>query len=118
MSTDPQPECELLEMAAKAFGYVLQWKPSALSHDRLVPKVYDGDGWMTIWNPLEDDSDALQLAVKLHMTVRCYQGTTCAQIGVPGQTNAYEQVADLVDPLAGTRLAIVRAAAVVGRAMP
>ena len=99
-------ERELLELAAKAAGYpehsgwLLYPEGSAPNAPR--------------WNPLTDDGDALRLATKLHMTVRCYMGSTCAQIGVPGQKNAYEEVTDHGDPSAATRRAIVRAAAALG----
>jgi hypothetical protein len=69
------------------------------------------------WNPLTDDGDALRLAVKLHMTVRCYMGSPCVQIGVPGRPNAYVDETDQGDPAAATRRAIVRAAAEIGKAM-
>ena len=43
---------ELLEMAAKAAGYDINW---------------DGIGWQ--WNPLTDDGDALRLTVKLGIDI-------------------------------------------------
>lgn len=95
---------ELLELAAKAAGYSLCVRnDGAVSVDMLSE-----------WNPLTDDGDALRLAVKLHMTVRCYMGNTCAQIGVPGKPNAYVDEIDRDAPLAATRRAIVRAAAEIG----
>ena len=108
-------EREMLELAAKAAGYAVsfdsansiagRWKPSAK-----IDRIF--------WNPMADDGDALRLAVKLHMTVRCYMGNTCVQIGVPGQRNAYEDETSLDDPYAATRRTIVRAAAEIGKALP
>ena len=104
---------ELLELAAKAAGYVIEldmnWGTGGMPFFRMSGNK---------WNPLADDGDALRLAVKLHMTVRCYMGNTCAQIGVPGQPNAYVDETNHADPLAATRRAIVRAAAEIGKATP
>ncbi len=104
---------ELLELAAKAAGYkVIAGRVCGLEGQLNHP----GDGGLLCdnglyWNPLTDDGDALRLAVKLHMTVRCYMGTTTAQIGTPGLKNAYEEDTNHADPAAATRRAIVRAAA-------
>ena len=104
---------ELLELAAKAAGYTIEEN----GNDS------EGHPWFWChqlndnWNPLLDDGGALRLAVKLNMTVRCYMGTTCVQIGVPGQPNAYEEVTNHADPYTATRRAIVLAAAEIGRNM-
>ena len=96
---------ELLKLAAKAAGInIAQGSRIAI----------DGK----LWSPLTDDGDALRLAVKLHMTVRCYMGNTCAQSTVPGGPNAYIDEMNMADPCAATRRAIVRAAAEIGKAMP
>lgn len=95
---------ELLERAAKAAGHKATWMPMEGGF------IVNGNQWA----PLEDDGDALRLAVKLHMTLRCYMGTTVAQIGVPGLKSVYEEVTDKADPYAATRRAIVRAAAELG----
>jgi hypothetical protein len=85
-------DCELLEQAAKAAGKEpLCW--SRQNH---------GD---RAWNPLGDDGDAFRLAMKLKMRVSVGQvdwaGTAWA--------GAFED-----DTMAGTRRAIVRAAAAIG----
>ena len=98
---------ELLTLAAKAAGIKDTNSISAACRGERI--------W---WNPLSDDGDALRLAVKLHMTVRCYMGNTCAQIGVPGQQNAYADEVDHANPCAATRRAIVRAAAAIGEQTP
>ena len=54
------------------------------------------------WNPITDDGDALRLAVKLKLWTHS------------GMGNYHDQD----DPYAATRLAIVRAAAAIGEAMP
>ena len=92
---------ELLELAAKAAGFTNWW-----------------DGWSDegretsdYWNPLTDDGDALRLAVKLRLVFdaqgdKTFCGTT--------QYDAIEHHKG--DPYAATRLAIVRAAAEIGKA--
>lgn len=96
---------ELLEMAAKASGEC-----------QLIPYKIEWLESEGAWNPLKNDGDALRLAVKLHMTVRCYMGHTCAQIGVPGAKNAYVDEVNHENHSAATRRAIVRAAAHIGAA--
>jgi len=109
---------ELLEAAAEAAG--VKYDPDAskphpksgafwglwLTFDR-EPNEYD----RRYWNPLTDDGDALRLAVKLNLTCRFYFGHSCAQATAPGMPSAYEDVQNAADPMAGARLAIVRAAA-------
>jgi len=104
MSTDR----ELLELAAKAAGVKGAYEPVGIR----TP------AWPWLWNPLANDGDALLLAVTLNMTLRCYMGNTCAQIGVPGLPNAYCDETNHSDPAAATRRAIVRAAAEIGKATP
>lgn len=111
---------ELLEKAAKA---AWMWKEGFSLDDDDFPhfstvhgfQLAWGKGW---WNPLTNDGDALRLAVKLNMTLRCYMGNTCAQIGVPGKPNAYVDESDHADHLKATRRAIVRAAAAIGKQAP
>jgi hypothetical protein len=101
---------ELLEAAAKAAGMV----PA----DEIDSHIPSGGMWVVgrggrdaIFDPLRDDGDAFRLAVKLNLTCRFYFGNTCAQATAPGMPRAYEDVHNPADPLAGARLAIVRAAA-------
>lgn len=107
-----QADRELLEKAAKAAGlkgYIEEWVdgpyfvvPSDPEVPRSEPRVYH---WLT------DDGDALRLAVKLDLTLRCYSGNTCAQTTTPGGPSVYVDETDHHDPYAATRRAIVRAAA-------
>lgn len=96
---------ELLKLAAKAAGY----------------KVYDGGKLFWIWkdsnvewvdwSPLEDDGDALRLAIRLEMDV---------SFGLRGaviEQSHGKKIQELDDnePYAANRRAIVRAAAEIGR---
>ena len=97
---------ELLEAAAKAAGIEVHF--------------YENDyGEIeSAWNPLEDDGDALRLAVKLGFSLNI--DTDAKITGVINNANIglYCYYAECNnDPYADTRRAIVRAAAEVGRGM-
>lgn len=64
------------------------------------------------WDPLNDDGDALLLAVKLHMAISIHDNhcTACAQTG------CMRTVQD-IPTAAATRRAIVLAAAAIGKEM-
>lgn len=110
---------QMLELAARAAGYdIEEYKGSFVLVER------DGDSvWRTgeYWAPLEDDGDALRLAVKLD--IEFYQGDDDGPAFYAGYwgkrerrdvTRMYciEPLGD--DPCAAARLAIVRAAAAIG----
>lgn len=96
----------MLELAAKAAGYAI------LGYGELVggsPCLYLKEADFTgMWNPLEDDGDALRLAVKLRIHLTVGNGWSAAS----GPAGGFLEQAD--DHLAATRLAIVRAAAAIG----
>lgn len=93
---------ELLELAAKACG--LEEAKMRIEFNQ--------------WNPIEDDGDALRLAVKLSLMLDEITQGFMAGHWVATHTNiesCYEP--SLPDPLAATRRAITRAAAEIGRSM-
>ncbi len=102
---------ELLELAAKAFGY--------------RKKTDWWDGWSDegretgdYWNPLTDDGDALRLAVKLNLSIStgpCI--VKCNSISGALRGNFIEEDSIYQDRYAATRRAIVRAAAEIGEGM-
>lgn len=93
-------DLELLELAAKAAGIDLQW---------MGEPVELKDGFLTAWNPLKDDGDALRLAVSLELfDLDKLLVDLDASTGRTSTTDNY----------AATRLAIVLAAAEIGKAMP
>ena len=127
---------ELLELAAKAAGWTW-WRskhgywnltaPDGTQHTachgwakfdphtgEAEPEPTPGDALLQVgFCPLTDDGDALRLAVKLWLTTETCM--TYAQATTPGG-ECYRVFAEEVDdPLAATRLAIVRAAAEIGR---
>jgi hypothetical protein len=88
---------ELLKLAAKAAGVpASQW-----DYDRLRSLGHMVTRSM-LWNPLTDDGDALRLAVSLKLWTHSGMG----------------YYLDQPRPYAAVRLAIVRAAAEIGKAMP
>lgn len=93
---------ELLVLAAKAAGYsgMGSWceKGGCLT---------DYEGWY--FDPLNDDGDALQLAVKLRMDILC--GNEFVSVKCPGSKWLKPVESCGSDPYAATRRAIVRAAA-------
>ena len=124
---------ELLELAGKAIGIKKDDSPyngggiGNTGFDMLGNMVTDWHNGKR-WNPLEDDGDALRLAVKLGLHVMQYPiydepkhsaiakksarllDDTCVDtcVGI----EVYDS-----DPYAATRRAIVRAAAEIGRQM-
>jgi len=91
---------ELLELAAKAAGM----DGLGLFWNERLKCLWDAEGFT--FDPLEDDGDALRLAVKLVLGIRFY-------IDGVGVGESYEM--NNADPQAATRRAIVRAAAEIGR---
>lgn len=100
---------ELLEAAAKALGG--EYRDHALGGAYLAfPPNWNGP----MWRPLEDDGDALRLAVALRMEVTITpKGHTWADIS-SGAALAKEPHGS--DPAAATRRAIVSAAAKMAKA--
>lgn len=93
-----QTDRELLELAAKAAGLELGFINEQ-------PRILVDVGY-TPWNPLQDDGDALRLAVMLGMIVVIQDsGFVCAEIPGFDPAGEYEWSA------AATRRAITRAAA-------
>ena len=103
-------ERELLELAAKAAGFNLVWDFDEYMEG---PCTVDEDGFPNFWNPIDDDGDALRLAVKLELHITNANGHAWASTEFHDATEPYGS-----DRSAATRRAIVRAAAEIGKAMP
>lgn len=107
---------ELLELAAKAAGYEVEVDHKGVVH------IHEGtrpQSWRP-WNPLNDDGDALRLAVKLGIEPRFIDnshsnGVEPSRVTLHNISGIVEKVGD--DSYAATRRAIVRAAAEIGRNM-
>lgn len=111
---------ELLEMAAKAAGIknhpILSGR---FSRPGKIERIYDMGSEIKVpfvWDPLDDDGDALRLAVKLGIApIQHLEERLCAAhwTDIMCRLESYKD-----DPYAATRRAIVRAAAEIGKAMP
>jgi hypothetical protein len=108
---------ELLEAAARAFWAEeiddvcsIRWLAvdQAIGYTHADNQDHNGLDREFVWNPLEDDGDALRLAVKMRLEL------TWWKIGVRAESAQQEPVGIEpfgADPYAATRRAIVRAAA-------
>jgi len=110
---------ELLEAAAKAAGVKVL---AGFQAERDAAGYGDVGLWTsctTCWNPLTDDGQALRLAVKLRIKFR-YNEALGQGLAWTGGPTDFEGRADIEkcgrDENACARLAIVRAAAEVGKA--
>lgn len=94
-----EQDLELTRLAAKAAGIELE-----AGTTRII-------GTMQTWRPLDDDGDALRLAVELDIVFRCINGVAF---------DWKDGICDMQEPYSGdlytsTRRAIVRAAAEIGK---
>ncbi|EMM9101938.1 TPA: hypothetical protein PXD14_006371 [Pseudomonas aeruginosa] len=107
----------LLELAARAAGYAVDCGFAD------CPLIYGEDAGMDgprEWNPLTDDGDALRLAVKLGLTVDIDLDESWTEIDYTADyqdKEIREGHGGGTDPYGATRLAIVRAAAEIGKSM-
>ncbi|MDH0739793.1 hypothetical protein [Achromobacter spanius] len=110
---------ELLELAAWAAGIKAGWVDTPYEQCFKVPyQSADGltGGWK-VWNPLEDDGDALRLAVKLRLHIS--QQLSYVSVSQPHGAAATRGVSwsgqynD--EPYTATRRPIVHAAAEIGK---
>lgn len=112
MSTDR----ELLELAAKAAGLNVVWYGAHFGEGFRIKGEQVGYRHGQPWNPLNDDGDALRLAVKLNLQVTpgTYNKDEASAFHA-GAGEAHEHVHYQQDLLAATRRAIVLAAAQIGK---
>lgn len=120
---------ELLELAAKAAGYTINEhvKDGAWVHDNSKPMKGDGEPCLFLWRPREDDGHAFRLAAAIarsqpgahfDITVNIMhdgRGFAAAGFHSHSQLKEFEVGEDLLQP---ARIAILRAAAELGRRMP
>lgn len=106
---------ELLELAAKAAGYKIRgdWEYD----ESWGFKVSTGPGAPTWWNPYHDDGDSRRLEVRLTLSVIHSTGGAAMVMSHDMGVSITETPSD-GDSEAATRLAVLRAAAEIGRRMP
>ena len=100
---------ELLELAAKAAGVDVMGFVEC--HSGIMVERADG-GW---WDPLEDDGDALRIAIQLNMTI-CTHGMGVYAGDVEISLASAPECTDEDRPRI-VRRCIVRAAAQIGKSM-
>ena len=116
---------ELLEMAAKAAGYDVVWNEhwKCFQHRNQSPDKFGNVRHP--WVPLDDDGDALRLAVELRLDIRfldgfkqvsCFRGAFGDAMHLHGLVG-YGGGADREPSAENVRRAIVRVAAAIGEAM-
>lgn len=110
---------EMLEMAAKAAGLEVVFS----GDECFLAELHGNPSFLFIkrWNPRDDDGDALRLAVKLRMEIDHNHPADYApwvSVRAQGERNCSVVEFDMEQERMGaTRLAIVRAAAEIGRSM-
>jgi hypothetical protein len=105
---------ELLELAAKAAGYKVDQRASFKTwRDSRRLALVEPKGGHTLWNAVEEDGDALRLAVALRISLDMLTHIVDATTGT---VMCHEPWGD--DHCAAARRAIVRIAAEIGKAMP
>jgi len=118
MSTDR----ELLELAAKAANIPINFTPEGIPFHAEMQGNPGFRCWVA-WNPLEDDGDALRLAVELKINLTYLaKENECNHAVAANDVKEWAgnggRVAVGPGYAAATRRAIVRAAAEIGRGMP
>jgi len=117
-------EKELLELAAKAADIsICEWIYDEQLEHWLGAGV-NSEGATVYWNPILDDGEAFRLAVSLNMRIDIldFTGYAIAKARRPDSIECSEYfLTDFngkkIDPCAATRVAIVRAAAEIGKMM-
>lgn len=105
---------ELLELAAKAAGIDAEWFPSCQGLLTRGSTVAEGG----LWNPINNDGQALRLAVKLRMMwvfANVGEDENIVMYATRKELSPRPREAFENDHYAATRRAIVRAAAEIGR---
>jgi hypothetical protein len=106
---------EMLELAAKAAGIKLADEVDSYIPGSRAMWVVGPGGRDAVWNPFNDDGDALRLAVKLDISLLGHFPFD-AVVSHEGRRILEKKLSG--DPMPATRRAIVRAAAEIGKAMP
>lgn len=115
---------ELLELAAKAIwpddDEVSFWfddSENAIVFIAADNQDHNGGDVSRVWNPLDDDGDALRLAAKLRLEISPLEGG-CVEVARYDRDGRIAMAIEKSnDACADTRRAIVRAAAEIGAAL-
>ena len=110
---------ELLELAAKAAGIETKIVNSyfCVPAEWALPDKRRRAGDWRIWNPIEDDSDALRLLVKLGLSVYLQKYEVIVRYAATRYIDGVKCIIERADPdpYVAIRRAITRAAAEIGK---
>ena len=127
MESNEMTEREMLEFAAKAYGFGSDsggviWTESEYPRGSSTNgALWNYKGWCDtaeLWNPLTDDGDALRLAIELNMSIEidAFNDDTIVMVNdAVGSPLIIINQKHLENPRAATRYAIVKAAAEIGK---
>ncbi|HFX1391507.1 TPA: hypothetical protein ACRNLD_002349 [Pseudomonas aeruginosa] len=96
---------ELLELAARAAGYQFSYPYHSIS----IPLILAETGRWRQWDPRHDDGDALRLAVLLNLEIHSPKSNPTVMFRTAENDVFYQDTC--------IRLAILRAAAEIGKSM-
>ena len=119
MTRDDITDRELLGLAAKAAGIEVWFSRMSDGKGGVIEPCHRTlDAETVVWNPLDDDGDALRLSVTLGFDVEV-GSMARGFVAVRTNTDNWKEFRERhdTDPYAATRRAIVRAAAEIGRKM-
>lgn len=105
---------ELLENAAKAMGFV---EPHSYREKTNSLLWLSESGFPSTWSPLTDDGEALRMAVRLQLSLDFFDDTICVAYTINEKIKQLYEPVDTDEPYASARMAIVRAAAEIGKDM-
>ena len=100
---------ELLELAAKAAGYNIK-----AHEDGTLYSDYRCSGYWGVFNPLNDDGDALRLAAKMEISINHFDSFVKAQVSFEGCAGRIVTAMIERGRLDAMRRVIVLAAAAIG----
>lgn len=116
---------ELIELAAKASGMAGGWGEVQINAGQELDMTHmwflDDDSNCPIWNPLEDDGDALRLASKLWLCIEfgySLDDSPVVRCGHECNREEWKECPAYPDRNSAIRRAIVRVAAAIGQSMP
>lgn len=109
---------ELLELAAKAAGLQVCTECGAPGCGWII--IGTGVGDLKVWNPLEDDNDAMRLAVNLNLQPLFNDDLETVTVDYQSAPRQFTVLCEQYgcDKYYATRRAIVRAAAEIGKSIP
>lgn len=114
----------MLELAAKAVGYEVDWNEHWKGYQRRNPKPDSNGQYRHTWAPHLADGDCMVLITSLGLLVDVDWKARTVTAVLPDRVEMIHTIVHVVnipegsDGMAETRLAVLMAAAAIGEAMP